>query len=707
MSRQKSSLPWDLLEAALLTLLAIALTMLPQDLIGISALLGVVLVIFVPGYAVVLALFPRASDLAMKERMLLSLGSSVVIAALAAISLSILGRIALSTFAQALAIISLALIAAAYIRWAMLPAGWRFTPIFGSDILQPGRRKSSKDQRMAYAVLLSLAAVIVVSAYAYSGHNSNANNANTITIMAAASPAENGAKKFTEFSVLDQSSKPAIEAGSRNTITAGLINHEQRTTDYTLRLVINGSILSEKSLQLNNNNSWEGSLSYTIGSPVNMQRVDLLLYKDGDFNKPYDERNIWVNVTRQAEPQNGRDEGKPEGQSNNESESKQASLPANGVSKLEHDGGSSTLAVNQENLQPSAPKEKEPAPEETLPTDVSANVSSAQLSEQKEGLQKTASENLSFAGENNSSRPVRINESPGNIIMNFSSGDRTMNATGVDQKTSETAKNNITRGQENSSAIKSPESKLNNGFKSFSNNISVPSINNITSANPYTAPQKFYTRARPGSIASKEAVASEISAASEKGKSEESSQTSNNGAYESKSSPGTDKTVSGNNQGIAAQKISDKSNGEVTQNSVLQQTEKNVNIPNEQISVSSGKASSSQASSSGASSGMTSYSNTASSKVASINVSNQTNKSTNKTSNVSKKVPLKPKASAPQDEETVRMAAMSKKIDSWVSTRGMNPANSSGSYNSDIIKFNNANNSVVLGSQSSKAKKLG
>lgn len=695
MSRQKNTLPWDIVESALLSILAIALTLLPHSMAGFSSLLAVILAVFIPGYAAVLALFPRASDLALKERMLLSLGGDAVIAVLTALLLSIMGRIALSTLAQALAIISLPLIAVAYIRWALLPSGWRFIPSFGSNSLQAGRRKNANEQRRVLVILLSLAAIIIVSALDYSSYNNINNSANTITIMSTPSPTENEGKRLTEFYILDDSAQSTIEAGSRSTIVAGIVNREQRTSDYTLRLVVNGSILSEKSVKLKHNNSWEGALSYSIDSPANMQRIDLLLYRDGDFKKPYDERNIWVNVSRQEEAQNA---AKEEIKSEENSVSKQMDLSKNGDSRLEHEGDSSTLAANPKSLRPSSPEENKSEIKAPQPSDTSSNTSSAQLSEQREEQKKNASENLSeaIAVKNISFKPLEINESGQNITLNLSSGVKTINASEAYQKAYESNKKNENgEGQGNNSISKGSESSLNNGFKSFSTNTSIPIINNKAATNPttnpYSAPQKFYTRGKPGSSTLKKTNGPETATISEKVNNV--SDAVKTGANNNKTNnnfsmiqvaalaSGTDKSGSSGNQQTAAQKVSDKSNSDTLQH-------ESANISKDALnSVAS--------------------SNVASSNSTAANVTKQANKSANQSVNASKSISIKPKTSAPPDEESVRMAEMSKKIDSWVSSRGMNPSSSSNSYESDIIKFNNANKSVILGGGSTKTKKLG
>ncbi|MFB3765659.1 MAG: DUF1616 domain-containing protein [Methanotrichaceae archaeon] len=707
--RQKSSLPWDLLEAALLSLLALALTQLPRGIVEFGAPLGIVLVIFLPGYAIILALFPRASDLIMKERMMLSLVASAIVAALTAVCLSILGRAMLSTFVQALAVISLALVAAAYIRWASLPSGWRFVPNFGGDILQVGRRQNTKNQRRTYIILLSLAAVIVISAFAYSGHP---NNSGTITIMSTASPAENGGKKFTEFYILDQSSQATIEAGSRSTIMAGIINREHRTVDYTLRLVINNSILSEKSIELNNNHSWEGPLSYTVGSPVQMQRLDLLLYKDGNFQKPYDERNIWINVSGQTAVKNNNKE-------ESESETRPKDLPENTKVELKDNGGSASVAVNLQNSQASAIEESKPEVETAQPPEKASNIvsdtstntvndtaantvanaNSASISDQKEQQPVAASE--VSAADNRSFKLTRINVSGGDIALNFSKSIREMNASDIDQDAFRTSvmtgnpdeQENNNRSSENNSnsvfnigslkadqheASEQSQSKQSGSIANIQSS-NTPPANNLSAnksiINPYATTQKFYTRARPGSTTSKESMNTN--------KNEAQNGRDNNGVYkvESSSASGIDASSQ-----IASQKVQDKSGSETGSQPVSQQSNKNT--PNNSLnSVSSNNASKSGSSGDSA--------------------DNQANKSINSQANASKSVSPKPKTSAPQDEEAIRMAEMSHKIDSWVSTRGMSPSSPSSSYKSDIIQFNSANNSVVLGGQSSKMKKLG
>ena len=73
-------MPADLLAVALLALATLVFTLTPLASLAVVRIpLGLVMVLFVPGYSLIAALFPRKNDLDGIERVALSFGLSIAV----------------------------------------------------------------------------------------------------------------------------------------------------------------------------------------------------------------------------------------------------------------------------------------------------------------------------------------------------------------------------------------------------------------------------------------------------------------------------------------------------------------------------------------------------------------------------------------------------------------------------------------------------
>ena len=53
-------------------------------------------------------------------------------------------------------------------------------------------------------------------------------------------------------------------------------------------------------LTLQNNETWERPVTYTLNNTGDRQKLEFLLYKEGNFSEPYRDLHLWVNVTKTA-----------------------------------------------------------------------------------------------------------------------------------------------------------------------------------------------------------------------------------------------------------------------------------------------------------------------------------------------------------------------------------------------------------------------
>ncbi len=143
-------------------------------------------------------------------------------------------------------------------------------------------------------------------------------------------------EKFTEFYILGPGGKAyayptEVKAGANSTVIVGVVNHEYRLTNYTMEIQVNNtppidiklnesensslesatttlSALEEDrsdlvvsimrmNLSLLHNETWERPVTYILDEPGDRQKLQFLLYKEGNFTVPYRDLHLWVNVT--------------------------------------------------------------------------------------------------------------------------------------------------------------------------------------------------------------------------------------------------------------------------------------------------------------------------------------------------------------------------------------------------------------------------
>ncbi len=293
--KQRGPPPWDLTASVLVAASALALYLIsPQPVASSVEPFLFVLVLLLPGYLLSIALFPRRYDLAGKGRLAVSIGADILLALLLSLGLSLSPwGLHMSSLAAPAAAISLVLAAIAHFNRSTLPRWNRFVPfISGSGRSHPVRKREASMSRRMIAIVLVLAAAVALSTLAYTTMNAGD--------MGVSGEEENGEAHFTEFYVQGEKDKDhpiSISAGRTATTVAGIINHELSAVNYTLRLAQNDSILFQKEVQLDHNQSWEGAVDYVLKDPGSWQRLDFLLYKEDDFTMPYSEDHLWFNVS--------------------------------------------------------------------------------------------------------------------------------------------------------------------------------------------------------------------------------------------------------------------------------------------------------------------------------------------------------------------------------------------------------------------------
>lgn len=291
-NKRKNSI--DLPIVTVLVLLTNLFIFIPELAVTpIRTMLGLPMVLFLPGYALIAALFPEKDDLDGIERLALSLGLSIAVVPLIGLGLNYTPwGIRLVPILVSLSIFTLLMCAIAAYRRSKLPSDKAFSvslaEIYGSVKPPASDQPVSKFDRILTIVLV-ISVLISLVALAY----------------VVVSPKQG--EKFTEFYILGMDGKAdnyttQFIQGDSGQVIVGVVNHEYERVKYTMNIRLNNESLSipsdAQSFTLEHNATWERPVVFTPNSIGNGMKLEFLLYKNGNLTVPYRDLHLWVNVTR-------------------------------------------------------------------------------------------------------------------------------------------------------------------------------------------------------------------------------------------------------------------------------------------------------------------------------------------------------------------------------------------------------------------------
>ncbi len=264
----------------------------------IRNVLGLPLVLFLPGYSLIAALFPAKSDLDGIERVALSFGLSIAVVPLIGLGLNYTPwgirihpiLISLSTF-------TFIMCGLAYLRRAKLPESEAFDISFRATALSlkneiMGSSESKLDKALTVFLIFSILLSVVTLAYV------------------VLSPKEG--EHFTEFYLLGPEGKAdnyptKYILGENGTVIVGVINHEYSPVNYTMEIKLENKSMflpeNLKHITLTHNETWEEPVILTPEFEGKNMKLQFLLFNETDKSVPYRDLHLWidVNATNQLE----------------------------------------------------------------------------------------------------------------------------------------------------------------------------------------------------------------------------------------------------------------------------------------------------------------------------------------------------------------------------------------------------------------------
>lgn len=284
--------PSDLLTVIGLVILTDLFVLMPglSDTV-LRNILGLPLVLFLPGYALIAALFPAKSDLDGIERTALSFGLSIAVVPLIGLGLNYTPwGIGFLPILISLSIFTFAMCGLAYLRRAKLPEADAFEVPFKEMALTLKAEILEKPEPGLDRVLTVILVLSILLSV-------------TTLIYVIITPKEG--EHFTEFYILGPEGMADnyptnYILGESGKVIVGIVNHEYRPVNYTMELRLeNISLPLPEDMQqvtLAHNETWEKPLTLTPPVEGKDMKLEFLLFNESDKKTPYRDLHLWVSV---------------------------------------------------------------------------------------------------------------------------------------------------------------------------------------------------------------------------------------------------------------------------------------------------------------------------------------------------------------------------------------------------------------------------
>lgn len=273
----------DLLVVIITSVVLVLLAILGEGVVRIA--LGLIFVLFFPGYTLIAALFPKQGDLGGAQRIALSLGISIAVVPLIGLILNYTpwGIRLYPTLVSIFVFIAITA-GIAWYRRRRLPQEQRFEVKFRPVLTWlSGIWSRQRGWDRILSVLLVLAILGTIG---------------TLVYMVQVPKIE---EEFTEFYILGQEGKAEnypeeLALGEKAEVTLVIVNHERESTTYKVEIKINAEKVEELGpITLVPEGKWEKEVSFAARRTGENQKVEFQLYK-GLSKKPNYTLHLWIDV---------------------------------------------------------------------------------------------------------------------------------------------------------------------------------------------------------------------------------------------------------------------------------------------------------------------------------------------------------------------------------------------------------------------------
>ncbi len=272
----------DLMFTILLTLLCVVfISVPPLNKTPVRIFLGLLLVLFLPGYSLIAIFFPIKDDLGRIEQVALSFGLSVAFVPFLGLALNYTQfGIKLSPILVVLSTVIISLSLIAWVRRLKLPAEERFRIPF-ERLLKFNLGQSVLDKGLS---ILLIASIIGSSA----------------TLVYVVVKPKTG-ERFTEFYLLGPNGTASdyptdLMVEEEGKVIIGIVNYEYENVTYGLEVIFNGSLIYKEHVFLIENEKWEIPFTFKAIKKGENQKLEFLLYKNQE-TEAYRTLHLWVSIT--------------------------------------------------------------------------------------------------------------------------------------------------------------------------------------------------------------------------------------------------------------------------------------------------------------------------------------------------------------------------------------------------------------------------
>lgn len=262
----------DLLLIAITTVISIIFILNPiLNNTILKPVLGIILILFLPGYAIVSVIFPRKDYLFGIERLSLSFAFPLIgLAIILFLTNFTTVVISLKTLSIVISAFTIIMVLIGYIRRKRVADDERFYVNF-----------SGSKTRKILTIILILSIILAISTAVYIIFKPNQTGSTEFNLL---SPVGNASVYPSNLTV-----------GQNGTVILGIVNNESKTVDYHLVITSNGVVISEQNLTLTKGENKEIPYTFTAGS-AGYKKIEFLLYKMPDNTNIYRSQYIYVNM---------------------------------------------------------------------------------------------------------------------------------------------------------------------------------------------------------------------------------------------------------------------------------------------------------------------------------------------------------------------------------------------------------------------------
>jgi len=289
----------------LCALLIISIIFIPST--EVRVLIGLPFVLFFPGYMLKAALFVKKNEIDILEQVAISIGMSIALVALIGLCLNYTHwGIRLEPVLYCVAAFIFIMSTIAFFRRSRILKTYRITTTFTFNLPRWG--EGTFNGVLSIALIIAIVVALGAAGY-FVVVPKIGENFSEFYILGTEGKAQNYPNEYIMNDGLITQviySNGTVDVASKmGAVTIGIVNHEQQTVIYYLKMIIDGEKVSINfggqitdslgPIQLQQGEKWENSINIIPQHLADNQKVELLLFEGLETTPKYS-LHFWINV---------------------------------------------------------------------------------------------------------------------------------------------------------------------------------------------------------------------------------------------------------------------------------------------------------------------------------------------------------------------------------------------------------------------------